>query len=255
MWPSVTKLTPPNPTAITLVPAALAVAAAAIAVLSLPPTVCTPSDSSTSTFGTPLRAPVPVTTDWPSSMPPDRNVDAPTPGALSSAVVIVASDGVRVARVEVTVSNSTYAICARTELILKWPTTARAKASTSGRCAPTDPELSTTSTRSTARSHGGGAVGGAGGSIGDGGGKSTATPHIWTASICSNPYVSVVTLSLFDTTLTSGETVSAEPHEVVSVACQMVTGLPDPSYASIFDTNGARYVSYTETVTTCTITL
>mmetsp|Transcript_31933 Transcript_31933/g.100227 ORF Transcript_31933/g.100227 Transcript_31933/m.100227 type:complete len:289 (+) Transcript_31933:615-1481(+) len=70
----VTKDASPNPTAMILVCAALALAATAIAVLSSPPTVCTPSEISTITFGTPARAPAPVTTDWPRAMPPDRNV-------------------------------------------------------------------------------------------------------------------------------------------------------------------------------------
>jgi len=59
---SVVRLTPPKPTAMILVPAFLAVVAAEMAVLSLPPTVCTPSDIRISTFGTPVRAPVPVST-------------------------------------------------------------------------------------------------------------------------------------------------------------------------------------------------
>ena len=59
---------------ITLVPAAFAVAAALIAVLSLPPTVCLPSVISTMTLGTPARAPDPVSIDWAVSMPPDVNV-------------------------------------------------------------------------------------------------------------------------------------------------------------------------------------
>ena len=99
--------TPPKPTAITLVPAVFAVPAEEIAVLSFPPTVCTPSDKRTITFGTPDRAPVPVTAACPVSIPPDRNVPPPTPGALSSAVVMVESDAVRPEWVTTVSSNST----------------------------------------------------------------------------------------------------------------------------------------------------
>eukprot|EP00966_Prymnesium_polylepis_P099134 2296008-Prymnesium_polylepis.3 len=107
MCESVTRLTSPKPTVTSLMPAAFAAPAAAIAVLSFPPTVCTPSDSSTSTFGTPARAPAPSTTDCPSSMPPERNVPPPIAGALSSFARIVGNDAVSPECVTVVVSNST----------------------------------------------------------------------------------------------------------------------------------------------------
>ena len=81
--------------------------AAAMAVLSSPPTVCTPSDIKTMTLGTPARAPAPVTAAWPASIPPERNVPPPIAGALSSAVVIVVSEGVRPECVTTVPSNST----------------------------------------------------------------------------------------------------------------------------------------------------
>eukprot|EP00966_Prymnesium_polylepis_P311917 7207155-Prymnesium_polylepis.2 len=146
------------------------------------------------TLGTPARAPVPRTTLFPRSMPPDKNVSLPTAGALSSAVMMVDNDGVRAECVTTVVSNSTYAICAAADPIVNSPTSARANSLTVERCDPTLPELSITRTMSTSSVHGGGEIGGDGGSGGIAGGNGRSTPHSWTASICSNPETSVVTL-------------------------------------------------------------
>ena len=110
IYDSVTRDTSPKPTVISFVPPSFALVAAVMAVLSLPPTVCTPSDSSIITFGTPERAPVPHATEWPRSMPPDRKVSEPTAGALSSLSVMMANDAVSAMCVTVVVWNSTYAI-------------------------------------------------------------------------------------------------------------------------------------------------
>jgi len=107
---SVTRETSPKPTAMSLMPAFLAAVAAAMAVLSSPPTVCTPSEIKTMTLGTPERAPVPVKTACPWTIPPERYVCPPIAGALSSAVSMVLSEGVSATCVTTVVSNSTYAI-------------------------------------------------------------------------------------------------------------------------------------------------
>ena len=173
MSPRVTRLTSPKPTDISLVPAALAVAAAAMAVLSSPPTVCTPSERRIITFSTPARAPAPVAAACPPSMPPERNVADPTGGALSRAATIVVSDGVRAECVVTVVWNSTSAICALVVPIWNWLTTSRAKEMTYGRWEPTEPELSSTSTMSSSLKHLGGVAGGVGGEGGKDGGAGT----------------------------------------------------------------------------------
>eukprot|EP00966_Prymnesium_polylepis_P046801 1084624-Prymnesium_polylepis.1 len=61
MFDIVSRLTSPKPTTTIRMPKFLAVVAAPMAVSSFPPTVCTPSDNSIIAFGTPARAPVPVT--------------------------------------------------------------------------------------------------------------------------------------------------------------------------------------------------
>eukprot|EP00966_Prymnesium_polylepis_P077301 1790484-Prymnesium_polylepis.1 len=115
--------------------------------------------------------------------------------------------------------------------------------STEERSPPTLAELSSTSTRSTCASHGGGARGGDGGAGGSLGGNGTTMPQSWTASTCSYPELSVVIRIVFDWTLPSLKTVSAEPHDVESPPCQMVVAAPLTSRASTLVTNGALYVS------------
>eukprot|EP00966_Prymnesium_polylepis_P196533 4554302-Prymnesium_polylepis.1 len=89
------------------VPAPFAVVAAEIAVLSSPPIVCTPSDRSTITLGTPERAPVPAITACPPSMPPERKVFEQYGGAVSSALVMVDRVAVRGNTVTTLPQNST----------------------------------------------------------------------------------------------------------------------------------------------------
>jgi len=230
--------------AITFVPADLAADAAAIAVLSSPPMVCTPSESSTITFGTPVREPAPVTAACPASMPPERNVWPPAPGAASSASRMADKDDVRFMCVTTEELNSTHAICASASPTSKLPTILRAKESTSGRCAPTLPELSVTIVRSTATEQGGGATGGSGGNGGGAGGIGTGTPHSSTASTCSYPDACVVIFSMAEAMLPSKESVSADPHAVASMPCQRGDRTsPYADKASTRTTKGALYVS------------
>ena len=236
----VTRDMAPKATDKILVPAAFAVLAAAIAVLSSPHAVCTPSVKRIMTFGTPARAPAPVTTDWPSSIPPERHVDPPMGPALSMAVRMSVNESVRgEGGGETTVvSNSTYAIWAAVGPIWKRATVARRRSSTTFRWAPTLPELSTTNTKSTSSEQGGGLVGGAGGKGGRLGGLGTGTPQIWIASICSKPDVAVTIFSSSVARGSSRNTRKAVPQEVVSTPCQMT--FQRLCQASILVTKGAR---------------
>eukprot|EP00966_Prymnesium_polylepis_P099133 2296008-Prymnesium_polylepis.2 len=126
---------------------------------------------------------------------------------------------------------------------MNWPTTARANASTLERCAPTLPELSTTITRSTLASHGGGTAGGCGGTGGEEGQSGTLSPQSWTASICSNPDVAVLIFSVLVRRLPSSLSSKAEPHDVESTPSQMVNSWLPESSPSTLVTNGALYVS------------
>mmetsp|Transcript_34236 Transcript_34236/g.68171 ORF Transcript_34236/g.68171 Transcript_34236/m.68171 type:complete len:246 (-) Transcript_34236:451-1188(-) len=219
----VTRLAPPKPTTMIFVPAFLATVAASMASLSLPPIVCTPSDMRIITLGASARSPVPVKTDCPRVMPPDIKVSAPIGGALSMAAMILVSEGVRSEWVTMVVSNSTKPNCAAVVPIVKASTTVRASCSTTGRCAPTLPELSTTRTMSSFAEQGGGCVGGEGGEGGGLGGDNTGMPQTWIASICSKPNVAVVMRTVSPTRGVRMFVASRkEPHDVVSVPSQKV---------------------------------
>ena len=84
---SVAASAPPNPTAKSTAPEAFTRAADAIAVLSLPPTVCSPSVSTIITCGAPERTFAGASVVSPVSRPPDRNVQPPA-DRLSIAVLI-----------------------------------------------------------------------------------------------------------------------------------------------------------------------
>ena len=245
---SVASATLPNPRAMILVPEALMPRAAAMAVLSPPRTVWTPSDITTRTFGTPLRALVPVTTCWPSSRPPERYVELEVPPALSMPVEMALRSEVRLERVTVlaTELNSTIPSCAASDPIVKKPTMPRANSSTCGRSVPTLEERSITMTRSMATEQGGGACGGDGG---EGGGGGTTVPHSCTASISSYPLTASVEISTvlafaFDAR-TWGPTLAcrAEPQVVLSVPDQTSVRSPSAFSSSTCVTNGAAYVS------------
>ena len=78
------------------------------------------------TLGTPDRAPVPTSTDWPCLIPPDMKVPPPIGGALSIADKMVDRDDVRLWCVTTVSSNSTNPICASDGLTVKVETIVRA---------------------------------------------------------------------------------------------------------------------------------
>ena len=101
---------PAKPTATIDTPADFTADACAIAVASVPPTVCTPSVSSRIVRGTPARAAAPFTTLSPSAKPPDTDVPPPAGDALSIADHTAFRSPVSGVSVDALLENSTMPI-------------------------------------------------------------------------------------------------------------------------------------------------